>query len=100
MGSVSDTLNDLGVRNSVFSDRFRPLRPGMQLVVAGCLGLLALAAVAATAVASVAVVEVLARGKWMPTGTAPVTPGNRPTARAPAETAKAADPSAPEEVWE
>jgi regulator of RNase E activity RraA len=31
-GSVSDALNHLGVRNTVFSDRFRPLRQGMQLV--------------------------------------------------------------------
>jgi len=31
-GSVSDSLNALGVRNTVFSDRFRPLRQGMQLV--------------------------------------------------------------------
>src|SRR5258708_5219076 len=31
-GSVSDSLNSLGVRNTVFSDRFRPLRQGMQLV--------------------------------------------------------------------
>jgi 4-hydroxy-4-methyl-2-oxoglutarate aldolase len=31
-GSVSDTLNDLKVRSTVFCDRFRPLRPGMQLV--------------------------------------------------------------------
>lgn len=31
-GSVSDALNALGVRDSVFSDRFRPLRQGMQLV--------------------------------------------------------------------
>ena len=31
-GSVSDALNGLGVRNTVFSDRFRPLRQGMQLV--------------------------------------------------------------------
>jgi 4-hydroxy-4-methyl-2-oxoglutarate aldolase len=31
-GSVSDSLNQLGVRNTVFSDRFRPLRQGMQLV--------------------------------------------------------------------
>ena len=31
-GSVSDALAALGVRNTVFSDRFRPLRQGMQLV--------------------------------------------------------------------
>jgi regulator of RNase E activity RraA len=31
-GSVSDSLNALGIRNTVFSDRFRPLRQGMQLV--------------------------------------------------------------------
>jgi 4-hydroxy-4-methyl-2-oxoglutarate aldolase len=31
-GSVSDALNALGVRNTVFSDRFKPLRQGMQLV--------------------------------------------------------------------
>jgi regulator of RNase E activity RraA len=31
-GSVSDVLNVLGVRDSVFADRFRPLRQGMQLV--------------------------------------------------------------------
>ncbi|HWP40550.1 MAG TPA: hypothetical protein VNL70_06450 [Tepidisphaeraceae bacterium] len=31
-GNVSDTLNALGVRDTVFSDRFRPLRQGMQLV--------------------------------------------------------------------
>src|ERR1051325_7749626 len=31
-GSVSDALNSLGVRNSVFSDRFKPLRQGRQLV--------------------------------------------------------------------
>jgi len=31
-GSVSDALNGLGVRDTVFSDRFRPLRQGMQLV--------------------------------------------------------------------
>src|SRR5437667_3985351 len=31
-GSVSDSLNALGVRNTVFADRFRPLRQGMQLV--------------------------------------------------------------------
>src|SRR5687768_10244692 len=31
-GSVSDSLNQFGVRNTVFSDRFRPLRQGMQLV--------------------------------------------------------------------
>ncbi len=31
-GSVSDALNSLGVRDTVFSDRFRPLRQGMQLV--------------------------------------------------------------------
>lgn len=31
-GSVSDALNSLGVRDSVFSDRFKPLRQGMQLV--------------------------------------------------------------------
>src|SRR5579862_4749305 len=31
-GSVSDALNHLGVRNTVFSDRFKPLRQGMQIV--------------------------------------------------------------------
>src|SRR5438105_3722687 len=31
-GSVSDSLNSLGVRNTVFSDSFKPLRQGMQLV--------------------------------------------------------------------
>lgn len=31
-GSVSDALASLGVKNTVFSDRFRPLRQGMQLV--------------------------------------------------------------------
>jgi regulator of RNase E activity RraA len=31
-GSVSDALYGLGVRDSVFSDRFKPLRQGMQLV--------------------------------------------------------------------
>ena len=31
-GSVSDALNGLGVRDSVFSARFKPLRQGMQLV--------------------------------------------------------------------
>lgn len=31
-GSVSDALNSLGVRDSVFSQRFRALRQGMQLV--------------------------------------------------------------------
>lgn len=31
-GSVSDALNALGVRDTVFSDRFRPLRQGMQIV--------------------------------------------------------------------
>lgn len=31
-GSVSDALNALGVRDSVFSDRFQALRQGMQLV--------------------------------------------------------------------
>jgi regulator of RNase E activity RraA len=31
-GSVSDSLNSLGVQNTVFSDRFKPLRQGMQLV--------------------------------------------------------------------
>ena len=31
-GSVSDALNALGVRDTVFSSRFRPLRQGMQLV--------------------------------------------------------------------
>lgn len=31
-GSVSDALNDLGVRDTVFSPRFKPLRQGMQLV--------------------------------------------------------------------
>src|SRR5258706_9234076 len=31
-GSVSDSLNSLGVRDSVFSDQFKPLRQGMQLV--------------------------------------------------------------------
>ncbi|HEY9074944.1 MAG TPA: RraA family protein [Anaerolineaceae bacterium] len=31
-GSVSDALNALGVRDTVFSQRFRPLRQGMQLV--------------------------------------------------------------------
>ncbi|MGC8668413.1 MAG: RraA family protein [Chthonomonadales bacterium] len=31
-GSVSDALASLGVKDTVFSDRFRPLREGMQLV--------------------------------------------------------------------
>lgn len=31
-GSVSDCMNSLGVRGTVLSDRFRPLRQGMQLV--------------------------------------------------------------------
>src|SRR5512142_2998039 len=31
-GSVSDSLNSLGVRDTVFSDRFKALRQGMQLV--------------------------------------------------------------------
>ena len=31
-GSVSDALRRLGVRDTVFSERFRPLRQGMQLV--------------------------------------------------------------------
>jgi regulator of RNase E activity RraA len=31
-GSVSDALAALGVQNTVFSDRFKPLRQGMQLV--------------------------------------------------------------------
>lgn len=31
-GSVSDSLNSLGVRDTVFADRFRPLRQGMQLI--------------------------------------------------------------------
>ena len=31
-GSVSDALYELGVTDTVFSDRFRPLRQGMQLV--------------------------------------------------------------------
>jgi regulator of RNase E activity RraA len=31
-GSVSDALNSLGVRDTVFSARFKPLRQGMQLV--------------------------------------------------------------------
>src|SRR2546421_11937245 len=31
-GSVSDSLNSLGVRNTVFSSSFKPLRQGMQLV--------------------------------------------------------------------
>ena len=31
-GSVSDSLASLGVFNTVFSDRFKPLRQGMQLV--------------------------------------------------------------------
>jgi len=31
-GSVSDALHALGVDNTVFSDRFKPLRQGMQLV--------------------------------------------------------------------
>ncbi len=31
-GSVSDSLNSLGIRDTVFADRFRPLRQGMQLV--------------------------------------------------------------------
>lgn len=31
-GSVSDALAGLGVRDTVFSDRFKPLRQGMQLV--------------------------------------------------------------------
>jgi 4-hydroxy-4-methyl-2-oxoglutarate aldolase len=30
-GSVSDALSSLGVRDTVFSDRFKPLRQGMQL---------------------------------------------------------------------
>jgi len=31
-GCVSDALNSLGVRDTVFAERFRPLRQGMQLV--------------------------------------------------------------------
>ena len=31
-GSVSDSLYMVGVRDTVFSDRFKPLRQGMQLV--------------------------------------------------------------------
>jgi 4-hydroxy-4-methyl-2-oxoglutarate aldolase len=31
-GSVSDALNNLGIRDTVFSARFKPLRQGMQLV--------------------------------------------------------------------
>jgi hypothetical protein len=31
-GSVSDALNSLGVRDTVFSSRFKALRQGMQLV--------------------------------------------------------------------
>ncbi len=31
-GSVSDALSSLGVNNTVFSDRFKALRQGMQLV--------------------------------------------------------------------
>jgi 4-hydroxy-4-methyl-2-oxoglutarate aldolase len=31
-GSVSDALSGLGVMNTVFADRFKPLRQGMQLV--------------------------------------------------------------------
>src|SRR4029453_7735566 len=31
-GAAADSLTTLGVRNTVFSDRFRPLRQGMQLV--------------------------------------------------------------------
>jgi regulator of RNase E activity RraA len=31
-GSVSDALHELGVEDTVFSDRFKPLRQGMQLV--------------------------------------------------------------------
>jgi hypothetical protein len=31
-GSVSDALNTLGVRDTVFSNEFNPLRQGMQLV--------------------------------------------------------------------
>src|SRR5206468_8738847 len=31
-GSVSDSLNGLGIRDTVFADRFKPLRQGMQLV--------------------------------------------------------------------
>jgi 4-hydroxy-4-methyl-2-oxoglutarate aldolase len=31
-GSVSDSLRSLGVRHTVFADRFKPLRQGMQLV--------------------------------------------------------------------
>ncbi len=31
-GSVSDALYYLGIKNTVFSDRFKPLRQGMQLV--------------------------------------------------------------------
>src|SRR5437867_3186870 len=31
-GAVSDSMTSLGVRTTVFSDRFRPLRQGMQLV--------------------------------------------------------------------
>src|SRR2546429_8213878 len=31
-GSVSDALNNLGVRDTIFSSQFTPLRQGMQLV--------------------------------------------------------------------
>jgi regulator of RNase E activity RraA len=31
-GCVSDALNSLGIRDTVFSDRFKPLKQGMQLV--------------------------------------------------------------------
>src|SRR5215831_622600 len=31
-GSVSDALASMGVRDTVFADRFKPLRQGMQLV--------------------------------------------------------------------
>ena len=31
-GSVSDALNSLGVRDTIFSSQFTPLRQGMQLV--------------------------------------------------------------------
>jgi hypothetical protein len=35
-GAVSDALYFLGVRDTVLSDRFKPLRQGMQLVAALC----------------------------------------------------------------
>ncbi|MBN1582485.1 MAG: RraA family protein, partial [Anaerolineae bacterium] len=31
-GSVSDSLYSLGVRDTIFTDKFKPLRQGMQLV--------------------------------------------------------------------